>query len=272
MLWTSAGVTNVFAILFSIFLLLVGACIYLALILQVIARPSERAVEATKTFGLPEAIFATSLTLFLLLGALGSLTSGTKQITDRVLAENLLFTLGIVVLITGLLKFRGFNVNSLAGFTKTSFAHAALTGAALLLAAYPLIAFADAITQRLLGSGSSKQTIVELFNSSRTIDRRIMIIIFAVAIAPAAEEFLFRFFFYGVLRRYLGRFLGLVLNSLLFAAVHAHLPSFAPLFVLGSCFTIAYEWSGTILVSMTMHALFNAVSLTVLAFPELFPQ
>jgi membrane protease YdiL (CAAX protease family) len=45
-----------------------------------------------------------------------------------------------------------------------------------------------------------------------------------------------------------------------------------PLFVLGSCFTIAYEWSGSILVSMTMHALFNSVSLALLAFPELFPQ
>jgi len=54
--------------------------------------------------------------------------------------------------------------------------------------------------------------------------------------------------------------------------VHTHLPSFAPLFVLGSCFTIAYEWSGSILVSMTMHALFNSVSLTLLAFPELFSQ
>jgi len=252
-------------------LLLVSVYIYATLIWRISARPSAAVDASTKTFGLPEAIFATSLSLFLLLGALGSLTSGTKQITDRVLAENLLFTLGIVVLITGLLKLRGFDVNSLAGFTKTSFARAAVTGAALLLTAYPLIGLADAITQRLLGSGSSKQTIVELFNSSRTIDRRIRIIIFAVAVAPAAEEFLFRFFFYGVLRRYLGRFLALVLNSLLFAAVHAHLPSFAPLFVLGSCFTIAYEWSGTILVSMTMHALFNAVSLTVLAFPELFP-
>jgi membrane protease YdiL (CAAX protease family) len=59
---------------------------------------------------------------------------------------------------------------------------------------------------------------------------------------------------------------------LLFAAAHTHLPSFAPLFVLGTCFTIAYEWSGSILVAMTMHSLFNSVSLTVLAFPELFPQ
>jgi len=253
-------------------LLLVSIYIYATLIWRISTRPSGTADASTKRFGLPEAIFATSLSLFLLLGTLGSFTTGTKQIGDRVLAENLLFTLGIVVLITGLLKLRGFDVNSLTGFTKTSFGRAALTGATLLLAAYPLIGLADAITQRLLGSGSSKQTIVELFNASRTLDRRIMIIIFAVAIAPAAEEFLFRFFFYGVLRRYLGRFLGLVLNSLLFAAVHAHLPSFAPLFVLGSCFTIAYEWSGTILVSMTMHALFNAVSLTVLAFPELFPQ
>ena len=141
-----------------------------------------------------------------------------------------------------------------------------------MLAAYPLISLADAIAQRLLGSGSSKQSIVELFNASQTINQRIMIIVFAVAIAPVAEEFLFRFFLYGVLRRYFGRFLGLTANALLFAAVHTHLPSFVPLFVLGSCFTIAYEWSGSILVSMTMHALFNSVSLALLAFPELFPQ
>jgi CAAX protease family protein len=87
-----------------------------------------------------------------------------------------------------------------------------------------------------------------------------------------AEEFLFRFFLYGVLKRYFGRFLGVTVNALLFAAAHTHLPSFAPLFVLGSCFTIAYEWSGSILVSMTMHALFNSLSLTVLAFSELFSQ
>src|SRR3989442_739046 len=130
----------------------------------------------------------------------------------------------------------------------------------------------DAITRRLFGNGSSKQSIVELFNGSRTIEQRIMIIVFAVAIAPVVEEFLFRFFLYGVLKRYFGRFLGITLNALLFAAAHTHFPSFAPLFILGSCFTVAYEWSGSILVAMTMHSLFNSVSLTALAFPELFPQ
>src|ERR1700736_1169828 len=95
---------------------------------------------------------------------------------------------------------------------------------------------------------------------------------FRVAVAPGVEEFLFRFFIYGVLKRYFGRLLGVIFSALLFAAVHAHLPSFAPLFVLGSCFAIAYEWSGSILVPMMMHALFNAITLTALAFPELFPQ
>jgi membrane protease YdiL (CAAX protease family) len=97
-----------------------------------------------------------------------------------------------------------------------------------------------------------------------------MIIVFAVAVAPVVEEFLFRFFIYGVLKRYFGRLLGVTFSALLFAAAHAHLPSFAPLFVLGSCFAIAYEWSGSILVAMTMHSLFNSLTLTALAFPEIF--
>ena len=61
-------------------------------------------------------------------------------------------------------------------------------------------------------------------------------------------------------------------RRLLFAAAHTHLPSAAPLFVLGACFTLAYEWSGSILVSMAMHTLFNSAQLVVLAFPELIQQ
>ena len=63
------------------------------------------------------------------------------------------------------------------------------------------------------------------------------------------------------------------MNALLFGAVHvAPCRVLGPLFVLGGCFTLAYEWSGSILVSMTMHALFNFFSLSALAFPNLFPQ
>jgi membrane protease YdiL (CAAX protease family) len=130
----------------------------------------------------------------------------------------------------------------------------------------------DLITQRLLRSPPEKQPIVEMFSESSTIEQRIIVIVLAVSLAPMAEEFIFRFFLYGVAKRYVGRVIGVVGSALLFAAVHGHLPSFAPLFVLGTCFAIAYEWSGSILVPMTMHALFNAVTLTALAFPELIQQ
>ena len=246
--------------------------VYLSLIRQISTRRSTSTEQPKKTFGLPEAILAAALAFLLLLNISAAVSNPSVQVNARNLLENLLFTVSLVLFVAAFLRFRGIDVSSLGGFFRISFLRALSTGTVLILAAYPLISLTDVITQRLFGSGSSKQNIVELFSGSRTIEQRIMIIVFAVAIAPVVEEFLFRFFLYGVLKRYFGRFLGIALNALLFAAAHTHLPSFAPLFVLGACFTIAYEWSGSILVCMTMHSLFNSLSLTVLAFPETFPQ
>lgn len=265
------GVADLFGTLVLVFWFLGAVYIYIALIRQIRAR-ALHPPNAPRTFGLPEAVMAAALAVFLLLGVLSSISHPPTGLNDRVLIGNLFFILGIVVVVAAFLRLRGFDLAIAAGLTKVSFLRALSIGMVLLLAAYPLIALAEWLMQRFIGSGSSRQSIVELFAGSSTIGQRIMIIFFAVAIAPATEEFLFRFFLYGVLRRYFGRFFGLFGNSLLFAAVHTHLPSFAPLFVLASCFTLAYEWSGSILVSMSMHALFNSVSLIALAFPDLFAQ
>ena len=261
----------VFSVLFPLYLL-ASVYIYVSLVRQISARRSTSPNGSTRTFGLPEAVLAAALIFLLLLNISASFSNRSVQLNARNLLENLLFTVALVLFVAVFLRLRGLDLSSLGGFFRITFLRALSTGTVLILAAYPLISIADAITQRVFGSGSSKQSIVELFSGSRTIEQRMMIIVFAVVIAPMAEEFLFRFFLYGVLKRYFGRFLGVTVNALLFAAAHTHLPSFAPLFVLGSCFTIAYEWSGSILVSMTMHALFNSLSLTVLAFPELFSQ
>ena len=257
---------------FFILYVLASILVYISLIWQINARTSASVDEPKRTFGLPEAILAGALIFLLLLNVSASVSNRSVQLNPRNLLENLVFTLAVVLFIVAFLRFRGFDLSSLGGFFKISFLRVLSTGTILLFFAYSLIFVSELITQRLFGSGSSKQNIVELFSGSRTIEQRIMIIVFAVAIAPVVEEFLFRFFLYGVLKRYFGRFLGMIVNALLFAAAHTHLPSFVPLFILGSCFTIAYEWSGSILVSMTMHALFNSLSLTALAFPELFSQ
>jgi len=268
---TGAAPNLILNILLPLYLL-AGICVYVSLIRQISARTSSSVDEPKRTFGLPEAILAGALIFLLLLNVSASVSNRSVQLNPRSLLENLVFTLAVVLFIVAFLRFRGFDLSSLGGFFKISFLRVLSTGTILLFFAYSLIFVSELITQRLFGSGSSKQNIVELFSGSRTIEQRIMIIVFAVAIAPVVEEFLFRFFLYGVLKRYFGRFFGMTMNALLFAAAHTHLPSFVPLFILGSCFTIAYEWSGSILVSMTMHALFNSLSLTALAFPELFSQ
>src|SRR5690242_16829037 len=249
-------------------------CVYASLIYQIGARirNASDADAPARRFGVPEAVLASVLIFFFLLTISSTAQDPGLQFNPRNLLANFLLSVFVVLVIVTLLQFRGFDVGALAGFFRISFFRTLGTGAILLFFAYPLIGVSEAINQRFLGGDSSKQSIVEFFSAPRTLKERILIIVFAVAIAPIVEEVVFRFFIYGVLKRYVGCLLGVILSSLLFAAAHAHFPSFVPLFVLGSCFAIAYEWSGSILVSMTMHSLFNSLTLTALAFPEILSQ
>lgn len=266
------GFLQAVAAVINVLFLVAGIYIYLALARQVGAR-TRGAGETAQRFAWPDAILAAALgSLFALNAAASTAQSGKMTMGSNDLIFNGLVSAAMFVFVAAFLQLRGLSVALMAGFSKLGFVRTLMTGTILLFAAYPLIFLADLVTQRLLGGTPSKQGIVELFNDSQTLQQRALIIILAVAVAPVVEEFLFRFFLYGVVKRYCGRLIGLAANSLLFAAVHAHAPSAAPLFVLGACFTLAYEWSGSILVAMTMHALFNALTLTALAFPELLPQ
>jgi len=258
--------------LLNVLLVIVGLYVYLSLFRQVAVRQNGASSLGDRQLGLPEAIAALLLIGWFVLNLLAAakVQNAVFQIRDLLITGG--FSLAVVSILVALLQLRGFSVVSLGGFSRIGFGRVVSSAAVLLFAAYPLLFAADSMSRWLLGEGSTRQQIVEMFTSSDTLQQRILIIVLAIAIAPFAEEFIFRFFLYGVLKRYLGRGPGLVLNALLFGAVHVHLPSLLPLFVLGGCFTLAYEWSGSILVSMTMHALFNFFSLSALAFPELLPQ
>jgi membrane protease YdiL (CAAX protease family) len=260
--------------LLSVVYFIASVCVYLSLISQISTgtRRGSTTDATERTFGLPEAILASVLILFFLMTISSAVPDPSIQFNPRNLLANLLLTAFVVLVIVTLLQFRGFDVGALAGFLRIGFFRALGTGAMLLFFAYPLIGLSEAVNRRFFAGDSSKQSIVEFFSGSRTIEQRIMIIVFALAIAPIVEEFVFRFFIYGVLKRYFGWVAGMILSAGLFAAAHAHFPSFVPLFVLGSCFAIAYEWSGSLLVSMTMHSLFNSLTLTALAFPEIFSK
>ncbi|HEY3662911.1 MAG TPA: type II CAAX endopeptidase family protein [Chthoniobacterales bacterium] len=258
--------------LINALLVLAGLYVYLSLYRQVAVRQNGAPELGERELGVPEAIAAIVLISWFVLNILAAAKVEHATFHTRDLLLTGAFSLAVITSLTILLELRGFRVLSLGGFSRLSFGRVVSTAAVLLFAAYPLLFAADALSRWLIGEGSSRQQIVEMFTGSETLQQRILIIVLAVTIAPLAEEFIFRFFLYGVFKRYLGRGPGLFLNSILFAAVHVHLPSLGPLFILGGCFTLAYEWSGSILVSMTMHALFNFISLSALAFPNLVPQ
>lgn len=259
--------------LLNTLLVLAGLYVYLSLLRQVAARHNGASELGERQVGWPEGVAAFLLVGWFLLNVLiASRMQEQASFQTRELLITAAFSFAVVAILTALLQLRGFSVLSLGGFSRLGFGRIVSTAAVLLFAAYPLLMGADQLSRWVLGEGAGRQQIVEMFTGSETLQQRILIIVLAVTIAPFAEEFIFRFFLYGVLKRYLGRGPGLLLNALLFGAVHVHLPSLGPLFVLGGCFTLAYEWSGSILVPMTMHALFNFLSLSALAFPDLIPQ
>ncbi len=92
----------------------------------------------------------------------------------------------------------------------------------------------------------------------------IMTMFMAVVVAPAAEETIFRGYIYGVLKRYAGAIPAALISAGLFAAMHLSLSSLPALFVLALCLTLAYEATGSLLVNIFMHALFNLWNLLLM--------
>lgn len=86
-------------------------------------------------------------------------------------------------------------------------------------------------------------------------------ILIAIAGAPITEEIVFRGVFLPALIRRLGVWRAAAAVSLIFAIVHIHLPTLLPLFLISFAFSLGYILSGSILVPIFMHALFNGVSL-----------
>jgi membrane protease YdiL (CAAX protease family) len=122
---------------------------------------------------------------------------------------------------------------------------------------------------RALDAPVAPQALVTLFsevvqkNNWRAMSQ---IFLAAVVVAPICEELLFRGIFYAVGKRFLGPVASGACTALFFAACHLSLSSFAGLFVLALCLTFAYERTGSLLVPIGMHALFNFANLCMLYF------
>lgn len=226
-----------------------------------------------KTFDLPELLVSIVLGGAFAALVVKSVTSAgqadaVKVTLDQVLPNALFFVI-MVIGIAAFLAYRGIDVRVAMGLDRVPIVRAIATGLGLVLAAFPLVLCASLITQMVLRQDAQEQELVSLFRQAAQQSNRgglTKILVAGAVIAPICEEFLFRGFFYVVFKRYLGTLGSTLLTSALFAAFHGSLTAFPSLFVLALLFTIALEATGSLVVPITMHALFNGANLGVLYF------
>ncbi len=119
---------------------------------------------------------------------------------------------------------------------------------------------------RYLGIKDTPQDVADLLTNSDSTLVVVAIVAFAIAVAPVFEEFFFRGFAYPALKQRWGTWRALVIVSAAFAAIHLHVPSLGPLFVLAIGLGLSYEFTGSLLAPITLHALFNAVNVGMLLY------
>ena len=117
-----------------------------------------------------------------------------------------------------------------------------------------------------IGVPVENQRAVEIFLGLKSFWFRVGFGIFAVVIAPVAEEFVFRGMLYPFVKQLGSPRAALFGVSAIFAAIHFDAGTFVPLFALALALTWLYEMTDNLLAPIAAHSLFNATNLAALYF------
>ncbi len=113
-----------FVSVLSVLYILASAYVYFSLIHQIRSRPPnpvDPGHSSERAFGLPEAVVAAVLVLFLLLNISASFSQPSIDFSARNLLANFLLMALVVLFIVSFLQLRRFDVIALGGFFRISF-------------------------------------------------------------------------------------------------------------------------------------------------------
>lgn len=194
------------------------------------------------------------------------LQSGERAVEFRHVLTGAAVYGSVVLFLAGILVYRDISFARAFGWDSEGFGRALWRSLLYIAASYPLLMLAQAMIHGAAGPEAAPQDVVRFLMDAKSPRDRVSVVVMAVAVAPIAEEFIFRGYLYPVAKKYAGPFAALVATSLLFAVVHGHAFSIPALFTLAVCLGLAYERTGSLLVPMIMHAVFNAFQLAVILF------
>jgi uncharacterized protein len=153
------------------------------------------------------------------------------------------------------------------GFRGPKLRHSLLTAIGFIVVVLPIVLLLQAASIHALeklGWPSEDQAAVKLVMDAKSLWTTIYLGVFAIVLAPVAEEFIFRGMLFPFVKQ-LGfpkfAWFGV---SFIFALIHFNLPTFIPLFVFALALTWLYGKTDNLLAPITAHALFNATNLALL--------
>jgi membrane protease YdiL (CAAX protease family) len=110
---------------------------------------------------------------------------------------------------------------------------------------------------QLLGLPPEPQDLVDMFAHPQSHFSFVVLFVLATIGAPIVEELIFRAGLFRYFRTRIPRWAALLLPALFFASLHGNWASLGPIAMLAIIFSLAYERTGRIGVTMIAHGLFN---------------
>lgn len=180
---------------------------------------------------------------------------------------------GAILLTTGFyLRSRGIRWSEAFGFGSPGKVVAVLWGISAGLVFVPVGNLVRDLCARALGlfhvNTEVPQQAVQLLNQQHDIFNRICGAVFAIVLAPVAEEVLFRGILYPAIKQAGFPRTAVWATSILFAAIHFDLVIFIPLAILAMILICLYEKTNNLLAPIVAHSLFNTAGIVYLYFGE----
>lgn len=217
---------------------------------------------AHERYNAVDVVFALLLSSFLMYLAVAGFQKKVIVTRELLISSCVLSTLLIITLL-GVVIGQRRNPISLFGLNWTTWRRNIPGAFFILLAAYPTYLLIQLSIYLLFGKEADVQGVVKFLMESKDWQDRAVLIIMAVVFAPLSEELIYRGYLHGVIRQYLGRWLSIIITSVMFALAHFHVPALLGLFLFGVLLALIYEKTRSLWAPIAVHSAFNAITVAV---------
>jgi membrane protease YdiL (CAAX protease family) len=146
------------------------------------------------------------------------------------------------------------------------------TGLAVGVLVLPFVWFLQGISESAMEwlklKPVAQAAVTELQSSTLSVWEKVLFGVLTIALAPIAEETLFRGILYPTIKQAGYPRLALWGTSVAFGIMHFNVATLVPLIFLAVILTFLYEYSGSLFANIATHAIFNAANFFYLIFAD----